>query len=77
MSWNFDRETVKNNAKMVLEVSFFMLETVLGSRWFVRVILGSRKYSRTSHIFDIFRHRFQSEFLMLSETALNEQSDDF
>ena len=30
-----------------------------------------------SHIFDIFRHRFQSDFLRLSGTALNEQSDDF
>ena len=28
-------------------------------------------------MFDIFRHRFQSDLLMLSETALNEQSDDF
>ena len=27
-----DRETFENHAKMVLEVSFFMLETVLGSR---------------------------------------------
>ena len=36
-----DRKTFESHSKMVLEVFFFTLETVLGSKLFGRVILGS------------------------------------